>query len=142
METEKIIKSLGKTSRIFQGFLDEEIVEVLRRCARKSVKDKEAIFKEGTKGDSLYVIVSGSVVVKKEGMIIDVIRAGECFGEMGAFTDEVRSASTEADGDIILLAMEADKILAMRSEVLVKLLRNIILVLSERLRERIEEKVH
>jgi eukaryotic-like serine/threonine-protein kinase len=141
METEKIIKTLAETSRILSKLDNDEILEVLRCCLSKTYKDKEIIFKEDTVGDELYIIVSGSVVVKKEGKTIDIIRSGECFGEMAALSDEKRSATTEADGDILLLVISSEKLDSLSPEIRVKLLKNLLLITSERLRERIEDIV-
>lgn len=142
METEKIIKSLAQNSRILVKLNDNEILEVLRCCLSKKYNNKEIIFKEDSLGNELYIIVSGSVVVKKEGKTIDVIRAGECFGEMAALSNEKRSATMEADGEILLLAITSDKLDSLGPEIQIKLLKNMLLITSERLRERIEDIVH
>jgi CRP-like cAMP-binding protein len=142
METEKIIKTLAQNSRILLNLNDNEILEVLRCCLSKTYKNKETIFKEDTNGNELFIIVSGSVVVKKEGKTIDVIRSGECFGEMGAFSNEKRAATMEADGDILLLTISSEKLDSLSPELQIKLLKNMLLITSERLRERIEDIVH
>ncbi len=141
MEIDKLIKALTTNSRIFHLFNEEEMLAVLRCCVRKSYKGGEIVFKEGTKGNELYIIVTGSVIVKKESKTIDVIRSGECFGEMGALSDEERSATVEADGDILLLVIDLEKFDSLKCEIQIKFLKNVILVISERLRERIEDMV-
>ncbi|RPI89452.1 MAG: cyclic nucleotide-binding domain-containing protein, partial [Spirochaetales bacterium] len=103
MEIEKIIKVLTANSRFFHAFSEEEMMDFLRRCTSRSHKDGEVIFREDSNGTELFIIVSGSVRVKKDGRIIDVVRSGECFGEMGALSGEKRSATMEANGDVVLL---------------------------------------
>jgi eukaryotic-like serine/threonine-protein kinase len=142
MEIDKLIKTLTQNSRILNHLDESEIMGVLRCCASKSFKDKDQIFKEDSKGAELYILISGSVVVKKGGKTLDVIRSGECFGEMGALSNEKRSASTEADGDVVLLVVDVDKVETLKPEIQVKILKNIVMIISERLRERIEEIVH
>ncbi|MCU0848552.1 MAG: cyclic nucleotide-binding domain-containing protein [Spirochaetes bacterium] len=141
MELDKIIKILANESRIFHSFSEEEVLRLLKCCTRKSFKGGDVIFQEDTKGAELYLIITGSVIVKKEGKTLDVIRVGECFGEMGALSGETRSATAEANGDLVLLATGEAMLGELDPGILVKLYKNIILIISERLRERVEEKI-
>ncbi len=43
------------------------------------------------------------------------LRSGECFGEMGALSGENRSATMEANGDVVLLAIDVKKIATLPS---------------------------
>ena len=142
MEAETIIKTLSKNSRILNNLDEHEMLEVLKFCITKSCMDKEVVFKEGSKGNELFIIVSGSVVVKRASKVIEVIRAGECFGEMAAWSDELRSATAVADGAILLLEVGSDKFDSLPKELQIKLLKNILTVISARLTKRIEEITH
>lgn len=139
MEADKIIKILSRNSRILNNLAEQEILEILKLCVTKTCRDKEVVFREGSKGKELYIIVSGSVIVKKTGKVIDIIRSGECFGEMAAWSDELRSATTEADGDLLLLEVGSDKFDSLPQAIQIKLLKNILIVISARLAERIED---
>jgi len=139
MESEKIIKILSQNSRILNNLDKQEILDVLKLCITRTCRDKEIVFEEGARGHEFYIIVSGSVIVKKNGKVIDVIRAGECFGEMAALGDEPRSATMQADGDLLLLEIASEKFESLPAELQVKLLKNILAVISARLAERIEE---
>ncbi|TAL32371.1 MAG: cyclic nucleotide-binding domain-containing protein [Spirochaetes bacterium] len=141
MDLENALKVLMESSRFFKTFNDAETRELLRCCTSRAFKGGETIFKEDSGGTEMYIIVNGSVVVKKEGKTIDIIRSGECFGEMGALSGEKRSASAEASGDVILLAVSESKLGTLDPAIQAKLFKNILLILSERLRERIEENV-
>ncbi len=141
MDLEKALKVLMENSRFFKTFTEQEMGELLKCCTSRAFKAGETIFKEDSGGSEMYIIVSGSVVVKKEGKRIDVIRSGECFGEMGALSGEKRSAGTEASGDVVLLAVSDAKLETLDAGVRAKLFKNILLIISERLRERIEENV-
>ncbi len=142
METEKIIKILSKNSRILNNLDEHEILDVLKFCVTKTCIDKEVVFKEGSRGNELFIIVSGSVIIKKSGKVIDVIRSGECFGEMAAWSDELRSATAESDGNLLLLAVVLDKFDFVSKELQIKLLKNILAVVSARLTRRIEDLAH
>ncbi len=142
MELQKIVRTLLQNSRIFRNFTEEEMVDILQFCKSKSFKSGDVIIKENTKGSDFFIIVSGSVSIKKESKSIDMLRAGECFGEMGAISDTRRSATTESVGDTLLLDIDFDKLDLLKMEIQVKLYRNLTIVLSERLRKRIEDIVH
>jgi CRP-like cAMP-binding protein len=142
MEIEKIIRTLTTNSRFFHAFSEEEMMDFLKRCSSKSHRDGEVIFREDSSGTELFIIVSGSVRVKKDGRIIDVVRSGECFGEMGALSGENRSATMEANGDVVLLAIDEKKIATLPVEAQAKLFKNTLMVVSERLRKRLEERSH
>ncbi len=138
MEVEKALKTLTHISKFFANLTEEEMVELLRCSTSRVFKDGETIFREGTRGNELFIIITGSIKVKKGQKTIDVIHAGECFGEMGALSGEERSATMESVGEIVLLSMEEGKIASLKPEIQAKLFRNILLVVSERLRARLE----
>ncbi|MCX8021724.1 MAG: YihY family inner membrane protein [Syntrophorhabdaceae bacterium] len=51
------------------------------------------LFKEGEMGDMMYYIKKGSVVVSRHGKVVNVLKAGEYFGEMSMLTGAVRVAT-------------------------------------------------
>lgn len=64
-----------------------------------------AIFAEGSKQDSLFIILSGNVRISKsthsgESKSIATLGAGSFFGEMALFGDNVRSATAAAVGRV------------------------------------------
>lgn len=142
MEADKIIKLLSRNSRILNNLDEHEMLEILKFCVTKTCKDQDVIFKEGSGGKELYIIVSGSVIVKKKGKVIDIVRSGECFGEMAAWGDELRSATTVSEGDVLLLEMSSFKLDSLSCDLQIKLLKNILTVISSRLTKRIEEISH
>lgn len=75
-----------------------------RLVETKSFKDGQAIIKEGTHGDSTYVVLSGKIAIsiKSEGVniIIAYLKEGDLFGHMSFIDREPRSASATAHGDV------------------------------------------
>lgn len=53
----------------------------------------ETIFKKNEVGDSMYVIVSGSVKIHEKSYIFSTMRKGECFGEYALIDNQKRSAA-------------------------------------------------
>ncbi len=141
MDIKKIVTILMQDSRIFKTFTEEEVFDLLRICKSRSFKRGEIILKEGTKGSDFFILVTGSVIIRKEGKTIDVLRAGECFGEMGALSDINRSATIESDADTVLLDIDVERADDLKIEIQAKLYKNIALVLADRLRKRIEDMV-
>jgi CRP-like cAMP-binding protein len=66
----------------------------------------ETIFTEGDPGDTLYVIVSGSVSMSANGHALETIGANGLFGEMAVIDREPRSATAVADTDVELVSID------------------------------------
>lgn len=68
--------------------------------------DGQTIFKEGSSGDWVYIIISGSVEVSKtvgrEKFIIEILKEGEVFGELGFIGGIKRTATAKAIGQTTL----------------------------------------
>ncbi len=108
----------------------------------KTVKKDELVFDEDSKGDSMYVIKSGSVKilkkVKNQENTIAVLNPGEFFGEMALLDGLPRSAAVRATGDSELFMVSLDGYQKLRREkphTALKLMDIIIKVLSNRLRQ-------
>jgi len=76
--------------------------------------DGEVIFREGDKGDGMYVIQSGKVKIRKQtpsGEIeIAEIGDGDILGEMALFDKLPRSATAVASGDVRILSVDKSKL--------------------------------
>ena len=73
-------------------------------ATKKTYKDGQIIFREGSYGDWIYVVLSGSVEVSKmiggKKSIITVLEPDEVFGELGYLgTIDKRSATVRAIGE-------------------------------------------
>jgi CRP-like cAMP-binding protein len=80
----------------------------------KHYSDGETIFKEGDKGDVMYVIQSGKVKISKNSSSADIkmvtLQPGDIFGEMALFDKLPRSASATAEGDTRILSIDKKKL--------------------------------
>jgi CRP-like cAMP-binding protein/glyoxylase-like metal-dependent hydrolase (beta-lactamase superfamily II) len=85
----------------------------------------ERIVKQGTRGDSFYIIVHGTVQIVKDGVPIRRYRAGEYFGETALLLDQPRSADAIALTDVELVAIDRNDFLSILrgSEMLTRLER-------------------
>jgi len=76
------------------------IESFLRHCQRKEYKAKATVMKQGEAGDTLYLILDGSVSVMVEDesepdhmMVVSYLNPGDFVGEMGLFEDDVQPRS-------------------------------------------------
>jgi len=75
----------------------------------------EYLFKEGDKGESLYFVGSGTVVVvlkipRQAERILRVYKAGAILGEMAIYTGENRTASVRIESDARLFRLDKAKL--------------------------------
>lgn len=95
--------------------------EPLDQTARERLADKattlvvpagEYLFKQGDKGDSLYVITRGAahVLIDIDGQetLVDVFGGGDILGEMSLLTGDPRTASIKAATAVMLVRIGAD----------------------------------
>ena len=69
-------------------------------------QDGHVLLKEGTSGNWLYVVLSGAVEISKmidgKKYVIDVLRPGEIFGEVGFIGGKKRTATATAIGQTVI----------------------------------------
>ncbi|MEQ8312849.1 MAG: SulP family inorganic anion transporter [Gammaproteobacteria bacterium] len=132
-----------------------ELADVIRRIAYaeedvkllaeyfnvENRKAGEYLFNEGDKGESLYFVGSGTVVVvlqapKQQEQILRKYKAGAILGEMAIYTGENRTASVRIESDATLFRLDKEKMEAMSRKFpasTAALHTYIVKVLSERL---------
>lgn len=91
----------------------EAVCPLLNSVTLKQVRAGERFITQGEEGDTLYVIQSGSCLVKveKEGEIIPISRCreGDIVGEMALLTGEPRSAHVDAETDMELWGLTQEQ---------------------------------
>ncbi len=99
--------TLGKLS-FFSGFADAQLWEAIHISRWQDVPESTAIFEQGGAGDRIYVIARGDVVVTRDGVTLNRLGPGECFGEL-AYLDEQRpqrSATVRSRTPLVLIEVE------------------------------------
>jgi serine/threonine protein kinase len=99
--------NLLRSLDFFRSFSDVEIWEVLRFSRWQRVRQGDILMRENERGDTFSVLAEGQVKVTKHGKLLNVLSAGECFGEMAYLTPErgARSADITAMGDGIVITI-------------------------------------
>ena len=94
----------------FSAFSDAELWEVMRVSAWENLPANTVIMQEGEKGDFFCILASGEVRVTKHKKLLNVLAAGECFGEMAYLGRSGRErgadVSTLADSQVITIRTE------------------------------------
>jgi len=63
------------------------------------------VFKKGDEGDAVFIIISGSVSVKDEDLVLSTLKEGDVFGEYALIDNKSRSASIYAEETLKLLRL-------------------------------------
>ena len=130
---------------LFESLNPYEAEVLLEIISTRVFSDKQVIFEQGTPGDALFVVLSGTVdIIKtledKDARTIAQFGAQHTFGEMTMIFGEVseRTASAVARGRCKLLIIYKDdfqKLITFGSLLAYKVALNISRLLSERLRQ-------
>jgi sigma-B regulation protein RsbU (phosphoserine phosphatase) len=133
LATEEIVEKLGNTS-IFRDVQAEDRRAIVDRMRTVDVAAGEMVFSEGGPGDSMNIVVRGSISIHKGGRVLRTLGAWEVFGEMALVDSSPRVAAASALEDTTLLRLEKQSFLELlkdRTELAVGMLR----ALSRRITE-------
>ena len=102
----------------FKNFADVELWEVLRITVWHKFQPNTVLIKEGDVGESFFIIAAGEVKVTKQEKLLNVLRVGDCFGEMAYLGKKQfqRSASVMSSTDVTVIEIRAES-LAQGSEI-------------------------
>ncbi|HUF82630.1 MAG TPA: serine/threonine-protein kinase [Burkholderiales bacterium] len=94
----------------FRQFSDVELWEVLRLAMWHKHPRDTVLIQESDIGSSFFILVSGEVKVVKQERLLNVLKAGECFGEMAYLGKQKfqRSASIEALSPVTVIEIRAE----------------------------------
>jgi serine/threonine protein kinase len=109
-ETEKF--NTLRRLEFFRTFSDVDLWQVLRISSWARHSSNSLVIKEGDVGTAFYVIAAGEVKVTKQGKLLNILRTGECFGEMAYLGKRLfqRTASVTSVNDITIVEIGADSL--------------------------------
>jgi CRP/FNR family transcriptional regulator, cyclic AMP receptor protein len=87
----------------FFACTEEQLAEVARLAERLDIGAGEVILREGRLGRELFVILEGTATVTRDGRVVNVLAAGDHFGELAAIEAAPRSATVTATTDLQVL---------------------------------------
>lgn len=96
----------------FRAFGDVELWEVLRLARWQTLPRSSVLIQEGDIGSSFFVLAEGEVAVRKQDKPLNVLKVGECFGEMAYLGKRKfqRSASVVALTDVVVIEIRAESL--------------------------------
>ncbi|MBI5437255.1 MAG: protein kinase [Nitrosomonadales bacterium] len=99
-----------RSLHFFKNIGDTELWEVLRISDWREVKKGECILQEGDQGREFFILASGMLKVMKQGRVLNMLRKGDCFGEMKRFPDSnfLRTTAVLAETDATLIEISLD----------------------------------
>jgi CRP-like cAMP-binding protein len=136
-----------KDEMIFSLLDDEDREKIAPFFELVTYPAHTVIFKEGEPGDFLGFVVTGKLEVKKQTefkgnqLIIALLGSGALVGELSIFDEHKRSATVEAveNTDMVMLRNEAlDALIQQHPYTGIKIMKNLIRILSLRLRKATE----
>jgi len=94
----------------FGEFTDAELWEVVRISTWRDTEPGKVVIKEGDAGDFFCILATGEVKVTKKRKLLNILSAGECFGEMAYLS----RATNERSADVS--TMSPARIITIRCE--------------------------
>ena len=134
MDNEEKYEEYAKRIRIFKGLRPEEVSDILHQGKVVYFQQGQTIFHEGMLGSNLFIVLSGQIGIYTKGNIIARCKVGDAFGEMAVLNRTPRCATAGALSDTTLFTLDETQINSiLKKHIAVRLLLNVIHVLSERL---------
>jgi CRP/FNR family transcriptional regulator, cyclic AMP receptor protein len=104
--------ALARRFRCFQSLNAEQITILATRIDEVHLGSGKTLFKQGDPGDSVYLLLSGQILIKLGATAGDErtlakLEAGAIFGEMGPLTDAGRTATAMTAADSHLWRISA-----------------------------------
>jgi len=96
----------------FEHFSDAELWEVARMSSWRHAPAGEALMKEGEPGDFFCILAQGEVKITRHGKLLNLLRAGEPFGEMAYLSkrEHARGADVTVAADASIISVPTTKL--------------------------------
>ena len=95
-----------RSGELFERAEEAVVTALAEHAIERTVRSGVTLFEKGDTGDTMFVVVEGSVEVVDNGETLAVLGPGAVFGELALLTSEPRSASVRATTRTHLLALE------------------------------------
>ncbi len=110
--------TLLRYNALFGGLTEEDLNEVVALGHSRAVKKGESLYLQGDPGTTLYLIVSGEVVISAnspEGqeMHLNTLTSGDIMGEIALLDGGTRTASATVNQDGLIFCIERSDFLAL-----------------------------
>lgn len=122
---------------LFNQVPADQLLPLAELAVRGSYTPGSVIFNADDPGDQLYVVVSGEVIIERDGQIVATLGRGNAFGEMAILDDAPRSATVRVEQTTECLLVSHDDFGELL-DIAPGLARGVMRVLTMRLRSTLE----
>ncbi|XP_061560263.1 cGMP-dependent protein kinase 1 isoform X3 [Phycodurus eques] len=104
-ETNLIVKAIQKND-FLSRLDDEQIAMMVDLLETFDVSRGGEVIKEGSEGDSMYIVAAGELIVTQAGRELRTLTSGDVFGELAILYNCKRTATVKAKTEVRLWCME------------------------------------
>jgi CRP-like cAMP-binding protein len=95
-----------KSVDIFEHATIEQLGRIAGLTEEARFESGQTIFKEGEPGDALYLVLSGRVLIERNGVTIREIEERDAFGTLEVLDFHPRAATAKAAGQVRALKLD------------------------------------
>lgn len=118
---------------LFAEIPGQELARIAQAAEEVQVRAGNELMREGELGDSLYMVLSGEVEVRRGDRPVTRLGPPECVGELALLDSEPRSATVRALESTRVLKLEREAFYELMNDH-VEITQGVIKVLTQRLR--------
>ncbi len=122
-----------RAAPLFASLSADALLPVASLCQQIDLVGGQVLFEAGEVGDSMFVVASGLVQVKRGAELLARLGPGEVVGEMGALDLEPRSATVVAAEPSRLIRLERNDLMDLLTDY-PELMRGLAEMLVDRIR--------
>jgi CRP-like cAMP-binding protein len=122
-----------RAAPLFASLSADALLPVASLCQQVDLVAGQVLFEAGEVGDSMFVVASGLVQVKRGAELLARLGPGEVVGEMGALDLEPRSATVVAAEPSRLIRLERNDLMDLLTDY-PELMRGLAEMLVDRIR--------
>jgi CRP-like cAMP-binding protein len=126
--------ALLKGVPMFEGLSKKELIAVSRATEQLEYREGEVLARQNSVGNEAFVVVDGSITVRRNGRKVATLGPGDVAGEMALLDDEPRSADLVAAQPSVVLYISRREFGGLL-EANTKLMGKVLRTLAQRLRE-------
>jgi serine/threonine protein phosphatase PrpC len=94
-----------RTVPLFRYLTYRGLVKIQNIAELRTVDAKASVYREGTRGDAMYIVLSGRVQLRSQGVVLAEVGAGGHFGELALVDKSPRAATALAVEEARLLVI-------------------------------------